>query len=1109
MAGNKISTNRKNYFSWYRSKVDIIKLSHYFFNKDSALFFPVKLPDSSEKAKIDQAALDIIGIKSLATVFKHCQEDGRLRVVISGHSDADEGGDVPGRFVLSGLRAKAVYALLAGKKDDWAKAVFEKHSVLDFKLILKYIHLNKGVYFGTAKDQIGVLDPGDIDDKWNDKADKATRNFIIGFNKYAKIRKVESLKLSVVIKKVKDDASNRWPEEMWKAVYILYENAVSRTLGLKKKTELASKRKNILKFCDDKKPFVSCGESVPLKTLKDKPKSNYEPEPGRGVEIIFFNRKALPGKIVSKKMRIICPAVTDAAHTAVQCPIFYKYHLKTTYIDHRNLDLVLYHIKFVYYDRIKNDIVPVPAGLKIDMAYWNSVTNTKVPIDAVTDYNDGVYTVKIPDDKNRTNLSMWFGSVDAADATKKYWIFTEATGSDPILVLKTDVEIAALTPADRLKYHDLPKKWCSLNYWARFGKYSTGDTYQKIMKQKKFKPYGTKMPDSSKPMIFSLDDIVLTGNTGRQGLRDKKKDNVSVVNLSKYSRIALLYPDAANGFEIKLDKPMAKEAYFTDIKGGFKKNLIYDSLHDASDTLHRPCRVAVFCGEFYDIYDRRTEWYADFRFNKGHIMGARAARLNDTACSGKKSFSGWDAGDKTSAYVCDEAGNYRLQYHHDWGIHDGKVQSGLILYWNCRFTVDGGRGGVAQDKKNYIEQGMKHAMDRIGLKKYSYEMLSGPKDIVIRTFPLFEAKQDYKVGGSTYKRGGAHMCMVSLVDDTNTSSMGFNTATLRHSSYRDEPDRFVVNDPNNAVADYDGNTFNPTTGAHEIGHALGLDDEYARTADSLVGLPQYVQYYPGVPYSGDMLTLMNKNRGTRMHHFWLYANWINDAGGIGGALESMLDSTKFKMTLRGAGFDDLIFDLTGNDYRNIYDPVYDDDCTYSAGVLGRLIVYKLGDGEFANTLKSGQKFTGIMVVRPNIHVTFANDTANWAVNEMVDWVQALDSDLKIMLGKKYWLKANTVDHVFKKVYMYVLPHYKGGGAAPAGTNFTINVKKNGNSGFTPDALNKSKIEVDDNVDNKKLIRHFFGQFAGVTDLTKAELDPIKDWIGHATRANDTFTIEDL
>ena len=105
-------------------------------------------------------------------------------------------------------------------------------------------------------------------------------------------------------------------------------------------------------------------------------------------------------------------------------------------------------------------------------------------------------------------------------------------------------------------------------------------------------------------------------------------------------------------------------------------------------------------------------------------MGARAARLNDTTCSGKKLFSGWNAGDKTSAYVCDGAGNYRLQYHHDWGIHDGKVQSGLILYWNCRFTVDSGKGGVAQDKKNYIEQGMKHAMDRIGLKKYSYEIKS-------------------------------------------------------------------------------------------------------------------------------------------------------------------------------------------------------------------------------------------------------------------------------------------------------------------------------------------------------------------------------------------------
>lgn len=1111
MSRHKVSTNRKTKYSLSRSKVDVLRLDKDFFHKNSALPLPVKLPDSNEKAKVDKAALDILGIKSLAVVFKHLEKDERLHLVLVGHADGtDDKGGVPERFALSRLRANAMYALLAGKKDEWAAAVYAKHMVRDYKLLLKYFHLNKKQYFGKSGEKVKYLDPGDIDDSWNDTTDKATRNFIVGFNEYAKASKIDTVKLSNVMKEIKDDGDKRWPVAMWKAVFVLYENAMTGMLGLKTEKQLKEKRKKILKFCDGSKPYVSCGESFPLKDLGDKAKSGYDPDPFRGVEIFFFDRKQLPGKSISKKMRIICPADESSVHKAEQCPIFYKYHIKASYIDHTAYDVVTYYVKFVYYDHVIGDIKPVPDGMTLEMAQWDSTKRKKTIIKGTQEFKEGIYSVTIPDDKNRKNLSIWFRGIDKSDKSKRLWIFTKDKDTAPELVGKKDSEIAKLTPSEREKYYDLPERWCSLNYWTRWEKYSTGDDYEKLMKSKKIKPYGSEKMTASKPLIFCLDDIVLVDKNGNQAIRDKDESG-SAKDLSAHSRVTLLYADGKDKFNIKIHKPKAKEVYFSDVKGGFEKNLIHDSLHDKNDKIHRPCRAVVFCSDFYDVYHGRTEKKSAFRFESGHILGARAAKIDDADCSRKGSFSGWDADDKKNAYVCDGAGNYRLHYLHDWGIFEGKVHSGLILYWNCRFEVSVAEGGTDADKTNYIEKGMKNAMDRNGLKKYQMEKLTGTEDVIIKTFPFFEAKQDYKVGAASVKRGGGQICTVNLRDDSKQSNMGFDSANFRSSAYKDEPDRHAVGDPNNNKTDYDGLKYNSLTCAHEIGHACGLDDEYIRTADSHVGLAQYSQYYPGVPYSCDLLTLMSKNRGMRMHHFWLYANWINDQSKKKKGLKKFLGGSQYKITLRGSGFTDLEFELTDKKYRNIYKPAWEGDVDFGNGAHGQLIVYKLGDGEFANTLKTGKKFTGIMVIRTNIQVSFANDTQNWVGTERADWTQALDSDLKIMLGNpaKYCLTCDTAGHDFGNVFMYFLPHYTRDNPAPAGTHFKIKVKKNGGSGFTADATDKTKITVGNNIPgNKTIIRYLFGK-TGTTNLTKPELGKIKDWMGHKDRGNDTFKIEDV
>ncbi len=1174
MVRKKVSTNRKNRFSWSRCNVDLMRLGKYFFNPNSGLFFPVRFPDSSEKARFDEAAAGVIGIKSLAAVYKHLEDDKRLRVVIAGHCDStDDKGSVTDRYALSETRARVVRGLLTGEKDDWAAAVYEKHTVKDYKLLLKMIHLNKNIYFGAHSDKVTEIDPEAVDENWNEKTDKATRAFILGFNKYAKIRKIDGLKLSVVMKAITEDDNKRWPLEMWKAVFVLYDNALARTLKLKTKPQLRSKQKKTLKFSDDLHPFVSCGESFPLKDLNDEKKSGYDPEPGRGVEVFFFRVKELPGKKVSKKMRIICHDSTDAVHTAKQCPIFYKHHMKATFIDHRNLDLVIYHMKFVYFDRVKNEILPIPEGLRIKASHKNDA-NVKVDIDTTHNYSGGIYSLMVAEDADRKNIAFSFKAVDSTDAAKRYWVYTENAESTPRLVIKTNAEIAALTTAERFKYYDLPTEWSSTNYWTRYdGDLKKGNRFEKAMKAKKYKPYGSVKTDSEKPIIFDLDDIVLVDATGKQAITDH--DGVAAQPLSANSRVALLYLDRADKYKIRIHKPIAKEPFFSDVKNGFAENLIHDHIHGSDGKEHDPCRVVVFCSDFYHVYDKRTK-STDPGFDAAkHVVGARAAKKDDADAGQKKLFNGWDAGDKTKAYVCDGAGYFDLQYLHNcaYDYTNNKIISALVRYWSCRFTL--GTGGTNTDITNYTEKGMKNAIDRIVSKDYQMEKLDGSEDMIIKIFPLFEAKQEYRSGSTVTKRGGAHKCLVSLVRDSEGSSMGRITGKLRHSAYKDEIKHYQGSpadppDPLNSKSDYDGTRTQRLTVAHELTHASGLDDDYAYSLPAHKEPLRYEQYYPGMPYIIDDLSLMNSNHAIRMRMCWLYANWINDEGAAAvgaphpkpaGAMNRFFKGTKFKLAMRGGGFTDLELDLTDDKYRNIYKPAFEENYhAFGNNSAIDLLLYKLGDDEFANLITTGQKYKGILVVRPHILVEFKNGAGggahNWSRADIEAWLQSLNKRIDTMLNKKFRLNYNNPasarERDFSNVYILFNPHFEeeystGGGKdyvstirhssnadktttrnyVQAHTRFKIEITKDGSKDLDTSALTAPltglKIEVGEKTDIRRIIRRIFGNtetlvtkmtflvssVAVAANLKKGDFDVIKTWIkGQVASAND-YTIEDI
>ncbi len=846
--------------------VHVLEMEDVLFHLDSSVMMPERPSgkSSTDGASGPQTGIKelqdrITGVKALALVFKQVEFDPDKRILVAGHTDTS--GQAKYNFELSDLRAKNILYLLTGEREDWATVSHNRHRIEDYQQILMYVF----------KSRKWPCNPVKVDNNWGDDTEKATNNFIQYYNSEFADKHARARIPGTASTAVRNDARKRWTREMLEAVYDIYSEDIANTLSVSA-DDLESLRHG-LNFVSDEKRFVGCGESFPIQSAE---KDNYRSQQNRRVEILFFDKDEVPV--------LNCPAQIEKVHKASECPIYHPFHFVPLYIDPADLYAVVYHIGFKYFNRVTNKWMDVPDGLQIQ-AFENGTKELKTE----AKWKNGVYSLKVQyetplNDSARKTVHFEF----KADQT---WLYTKDKSATPVFKKETSDNIKVLPFTERFKYYDLPPHWSSQNYWTRYdGNMGTGNRFEKVVKDdKKLKPFGGAITTPDKPLLFSLDDVVLVDATGKQAIQDKDGSD-NPVALSENSRVCILFLDPDDKFKVKVHKAKADGAYHSDV--AFKENLISD-LHGAS------CAV-VFCSDFYHISKRRTENVAGFDFSKDHILGARAARINDADVSGSKAIIGsTGSADVTSDYVAKDCGNFDLYYLHGCGLSDKKIVSALVLYWSGRFKVDAGNGGTATDRVHYETKGFQNAMERHAAKDYQVEKVNGSEEILIRPFSLFEAKQDISVAaGGTIQRGGKHKCLVTLVSDAQGSWMAINTAQFRTSGYADESKPFGSSpgdpdDPLNTVADYDGSTTKRLTVAHELGHASGLDDEYVSSVSGFSPVPKFTQYYPGMPYSIDNLALMTGNHATRMRHMWGRVNWLNDFGKAGKALHPFLKGTEF------------------------------------------------------------------------------------------------------------------------------------------------------------------------------------------------------------------------
>jgi len=1107
-SGNKKSsalTDRTNEFILKKVNIHIIEMEDVLFHLNSAVMMPQKPSGKSSSDGTDlgdKEYEEVSGVKALALVFRQFEFNPNIRMLISGHTDTS--GTAKFNFVLSGERANNILYLLNGEKEKWCEVCANRHKVEDYQQIMKYFNarLKKN------------CNPGKIDNKCGFRTNLATKNFF---------KEITPASVNALLKIIKDDSEKRWPNEAWKPVYDLYSEELQDALEITS-GQLKGSRKKLRESTDDLLKSVACGASFPI---EEKEKKNYRSQRNRRVEILIFDKDEVP--------ELKCPVDTDKVHEEKDCPLWRKFYFIPFYIEPKDLHSVVYHIKFIYYDRIRKTQLSVPDGLKIK-AYED---NQKL-IPTETIFKNGIYYVKVVFvnkiiDPVRTEFYFEF-------ETKDSWIFTKNDKTNPEIKIETSANINKLDFNHRQKYYDLPTKWSSRNYWTRYdGDVNKGKRFEDVFKNvKKFKPFGDEITAPDKPIIFSLDDIVLIDKDGRQNIndlmntmpKDKKKNynplnllNPGLCDLSDKSRYSLLY---IKDEDLVVYNPDTDDPYFTNYE--FTENLITDTPTDGQ------IRLIIFANDFYSVSDKRTAINDKFKA-KNHILGCRAANINDPdiLCIMKLLGQGASA---PYRYFAKDTGHFDLVYLHNGceisSVDDLKMRSFLLIYWSGFIKKKSGDLHVLNaDINNFKKHGMTNAKERWESKGYTIE----PKSLDDQEKGKVQIKPVFHFEVKKSDLGGKPKCTVD-VKSRGGGWMGFYSSGINKRDYqqRDKHGR-------GTVTDYDEKGYMNFSWAHELGHATGKDDEYAYHKGQKYDAKEnyFYQYYPGMPYHFDLNSMMVKNEAPRMKQLWFFINRINDASKNDNELKKVLNETQYKIVYRFTKsgrertFNYFLEKTLSKDYRDIHSPFKLGETTFEAGRTARrevpavpargskpaipripprpavqgkgiasLFLYKMGEDELSWNIKINNRqmffaFDGILVVFLKIAFKFSDfrkiDGAwqKWTDHGAPDkqtWIDSVKDKINTLNGR-FYMQNDGTNADFKRTYIFFFPicldlnkvaadakikKPTSPNADFSKAHYTIDVIYN-NKADVPQPVNDNELMVGNSVSRHWVARYIFGQDA--------------------------------
>lgn len=944
------TTHGKTITTIKKINVSILEMEDVLFHHNSAVMMPESPIEEPDEDKGSEKQEKVTGAKAMALIFKQYDFDPDKKLLIAGHTDTS--GDDKYNFELSELRAQNVLYILTAERDLWAEISYSKQKIEDYQQFLNYVN----------KIHKYPCHSGKVDDKWGDITKGATKNFINRYNsefipKYSKdftgpmsLTPIPPGQLELVEK----DGKKRWTEELWKAAYNFYFLAIASALEIEPSV-LYERARTILKWVDDKKKYVSCGESFPIDEAK---KDNYRSQDNRRVEILVFDRNDAP--------EIKCPVTDkgepkwDTKHKPEECPLWHNLILRPLYLDPKDMNSLSYHMAFTYWDRVKNKLTHVPHGLVIE-AFQDDKK-----VESVSRYNDSdkIYSVRVrfaKPIKDLKGIKLHFEF-----KAKDQWIYTKDKDSDPVLFpkkpedltelqkkdaykdVKKPSDIAKLKISERIFFYDLPEHWSSKKYWTRYK--DTGGNKKANWYGKAFydsdkldlKPVGNKLSKPANPMIFSLDDFVLTNN------------QLKAINLApadKDKRIAVLKSDLS----VHNDDTGGNFSYYTknaksavhfpapeDIRlGGILQNFrLYAIFSD------RVPKGEKYAGHRAAVYKHKENCIKIHRFEQVH------KRCTFWGGQTQPSASWWAVGRYDS---------YLLR-NTDANIKDNEKLSYIFNYFRWFFRKKTGVtmvGNAWQKWKSETAANVTKAWnDHEGAAPVLPSLFhdnSGDKNRIFLRYHLHPVEND------SDKEVLIHVW---------PSTHGGRSNMDRHVGNVRENDNKRYTGPNNSKKD-------SFVIAHEFGHGTSLDDDYLEVANNCsYYLNGFVDFKPGSPFQVDNKSMMVYNKYIRPRQYWHFATWMHHEFDSSATIDFAIhmkgkDEYKIpynssnqwrsnKMNVESKSFYNYPMKYKLN-ARNLHDP---------ANPKGRfnIYLYPLGKDDYSQKqMYVGKKFTAIMTLVVNLY----------------------------------------------------------------------------------------------------------------------------------------------
>lgn len=327
-------------------KVDVLEAEDTLFNFKSAVFLPggITEEDEEDRGRATQEQKRVSGLAVLGGIFRFsdlCNSRGQSKyMLITGHTDTVGSDNYNAKLSLK--RAEVIWSLIEGGIDGRKKFVeiCSKDNVAeDQQEILKWISEKMARFDAVSSLTYDPEEPAkwtlDPDPMWKDldpgkidgKIGNITQTAINNFKRVFKVRfPPKEGYVGVAVRsdlsefKEKPTTRGLFDNWMWEAVYEIYQAEIQCSL-LQDGLNLADIRQN-LKWVDDKKKAVGCGETRPIDSRGT---DNYRSQSNRRVEILFYDPYELcrytPGKAGTETEKNFLPC-HDGTCAEGDCHIF-------------------------------------------------------------------------------------------------------------------------------------------------------------------------------------------------------------------------------------------------------------------------------------------------------------------------------------------------------------------------------------------------------------------------------------------------------------------------------------------------------------------------------------------------------------------------------------------------------------------------------------------------------------------------------------------------------------------------------------------------------------------------------------------------------------------